>query len=108
MGYHDQFYEQTKTFPYSIYAKITPVFHSPEENAKSRLEALGYRAEDVSIVVISHFHADHIAGLVDFPNANFFVILRHGFQSGQKADFGLLKEDLYLPCCLLISRKGLN
>ena len=52
VGYHDQFYDQTKTFPYSIYAKITPVFHSPEENAKSRLEALGYRAEDVSIVVI--------------------------------------------------------
>tara|TARA_B100000900_G_scaffold335819_1_gene297445 strand:- start:14218 stop:15060 length:843 start_codon:yes stop_codon:yes gene_type:complete len=71
VGYHDQFYEQTKTFPYSIYSKITPVFHSPEENAKSRLEALGYSAEDVSIVVVSHFHADHIAGLIDFPNAKF-------------------------------------
>lgn len=99
VGYHDQFYEQTKTFPYSIYAKITPVFHSPEENAKSRLEALGYRAEDVSMVVISHFHADHIAGLVDFPNAKFICDSQAWHSIRSKSGFWAVKRG-FIPSLL--------
>jgi len=99
VGYHDQFYEQTKTFPYSIYAKITPVFHSPEENAKSRLEALGYRAEDVSMVVISHFHADHIAGLVDFPNAKFVCDSKAWLSIRSKSGFWAVKRG-FIPALL--------
>ena len=71
VGYHEEFFVQTKNFPYSIYAKITPVFHGPGESAKNRLENLGYSSNDVSLIIISHFHADHIAGLKDFPNAKF-------------------------------------
>ena len=34
---------------------------------------LGYKLEDVTHVVISHLHMDHIGGMYMFPNAKFFV-----------------------------------
>ena len=42
----------------------------------SSLEASGYKASDVSLVVLSHFHADHIGGLMEdgkpaFTNARY-------------------------------------
>ena len=37
----------------------------------AQLEALGIAPADVRHVVVSHFHADHVGGLKDFPNANF-------------------------------------
>ncbi|MFQ0814730.1 MBL fold metallo-hydrolase [Brucella anthropi] len=42
----------------------------------SALEASGYKADDVSLVVLSHFHPDHIGGLMDdgkpaFANARY-------------------------------------
>lgn len=111
VGYHDEFYLQTKKFPYSIYAKITPVFHRSHESAKNRIKQLGYSPSDVSAIIISHFHADHIAGLKDFPNATFvcnseawnsvrdkrgFSALRHGFiPSLLPEDFEKRLEQVY-------------
>ena len=41
-----------------------------EANAPlQRLSALGFGPADVTRIVITHFHADHVAGLRDFPNA---------------------------------------
>ncbi|WP_449415791.1 MBL fold metallo-hydrolase [Ochrobactrum teleogrylli] len=45
----------------------------------ANLEAAGYSASDVETILISHFHGDHISGLIDlneqlsFPNAQVFV-----------------------------------
>ncbi|MDG0794115.1 MBL fold metallo-hydrolase [Cohnella ginsengisoli] len=36
-----------------------------------QLEKLGIRADEIGTVILSHFHADHIAGARDFPNARF-------------------------------------
>lgn len=43
---------------------------------RARLEASGYAPDDVSIVVVTHFHGDHIGGLMEegepvFPNARY-------------------------------------
>jgi glyoxylase-like metal-dependent hydrolase (beta-lactamase superfamily II) len=43
---------------------------------RDRMEASGYAPEDVTIVVITHFHGDHIGGLTEgegpaFPNARY-------------------------------------
>lgn len=45
---------------------------------RARLEASGYSPADVSIVVITHFHGDHIGGLMEngepaFPNARYVL-----------------------------------
>jgi glyoxylase-like metal-dependent hydrolase (beta-lactamase superfamily II) len=35
------------------------------------LEQAGYSATDVQRIIVTHFHADHVAALRDFPNARF-------------------------------------
>ncbi|MBD0415642.1 MBL fold metallo-hydrolase [Oryzicola mucosus] len=45
---------------------------------KSRMQAAGYKPEDVSIVVITHMHGDHIGGLMEngapaFANARYVM-----------------------------------
>lgn len=77
-GYSREFYEQTKSFPNIIYAKVTPVFVREEDTAVYKLKQQGIKAEDVRYIIISHFHADHIAALKDFPNAR-FIYFSHGF-----------------------------
>ncbi len=37
------------------------------------LERLGFGARDVQRIVVTHFHADHVAALRDFPNASFIA-----------------------------------
>lgn len=43
-----------------------PVFDA-EETAARQVERLGFRREDVRHIVLTHFDADHIGGLSDFP-----------------------------------------
>ena len=93
-GYTSRFYDYTKKFPYALYPLITKVFVEKSEEAIFRLQENGISAEDVKYIIISHFHADHIGGLKDFPNATFicnkvaydavkdkkgFNAVRHGF-----------------------------
>ncbi|GGO96794.1 MBL fold metallo-hydrolase [Wenjunlia tyrosinilytica] len=40
-----------------------------EETAARQVERLGFRREDVRHIVLTHFDADHIGGLSDFPHA---------------------------------------
>jgi glyoxylase-like metal-dependent hydrolase (beta-lactamase superfamily II) len=70
-GYSRWFYEATRRLPNKIYAWITPVVCAEEESAAQKLAAMGIGARDVRTLVLSHFHADHIAGLRDFPHARF-------------------------------------
>ncbi|MEN0064688.1 MAG: MBL fold metallo-hydrolase [Myxococcota bacterium] len=73
-GYGTSFFEATRTFPECLYRLVTPVDFDPQQTAKARLEQRGARVEDVRRVVISHFHADHIAALRDFPKAKFVFL----------------------------------
>ncbi len=70
-GYTSRFHKQTQSFPYSIYARATAVVVEKEEEAIRQLTAMGISASEVKYIIISHFHADHIGGLRDFPNAQF-------------------------------------
>lgn len=78
-GYGSHFFSATVPFPERAYRWVTPVVLHSEETAVSRLHQLGYRPEDVSHVIISHFHGDHVSALRDFPKAR-FVFLDSGYQ----------------------------
>ncbi|MGO0062642.1 MBL fold metallo-hydrolase [Brevibacillus fluminis] len=71
-GYAEHFEQACSRFPYSLYKRVTPVTFRPEEGAAAQLRARGIQPEDVRHIILSHFHADHVAGCADFPNATFY------------------------------------
>ncbi|HAA11221.1 MAG TPA: MBL fold metallo-hydrolase [Cytophagales bacterium] len=85
------------------YLKALPVFLKPEEEAHTQLKARGIAPEQIRHIIISHFHADHLGGLRDFPKATFHasesawasVKGRRGFAAVRKAFIpGLLPDDI--------------
>lgn len=61
------------------------------------LQRAGYAAGDVRRIVVTHFHADHVAALRDFPNARFVssgaaweAIVR--MREGQRLHSGIFSE----------------
>ncbi|GAB4427969.1 MAG: MBL fold metallo-hydrolase [Bacteroidia bacterium] len=71
-GYTPRFYEETARLPGWLYSKMTPVFVQPDETAAAQLHALGIDPAAVRHVIVSHYHADHVAGMRDFPQATFY------------------------------------
>ena len=49
---------------------LRPQLNSPEQPA-AVLSRFGLTPEDVRFVIVTHFHADHVSGLRQFPNAQF-------------------------------------
>jgi glyoxylase-like metal-dependent hydrolase (beta-lactamase superfamily II) len=72
-GYAPRILDATRAFPFQFYGWTTPMTVSAELAIANQLGRFGVRSEDVSRVVLSHFHADHIAGLRDFPAARFLA-----------------------------------
>jgi glyoxylase-like metal-dependent hydrolase (beta-lactamase superfamily II) len=71
-GYSLKFFELTQRFPERLYALVTPVTLASEDCATEKLDTVGIAASDVRHVIISHFHADHIGALGDFPRATYW------------------------------------
>jgi len=70
-GYSDHFQTATHNFPSRLYRWATPVTLNNKNSAKNILRDQGIDTKDIRYVIVSHFHADHIAALEDFPNARF-------------------------------------
>lgn len=68
-GYDPAFFEATRPFPERFYRWLTPVTLKPEEELGAQLAARGIAPAEVRHVVLSHFHADHMAGLHLFRDA---------------------------------------
>lgn len=101
-GHSNRFFALTNQFPMNIYRWLIHVDHKVEDDAKSQLSAKGVNADDINYIIISHFHADHIGSLRDFPNAKFIYmqsayddVKNLGYFSSLKAGFlrGLLPDD---------------
>lgn len=73
-GYAGHFFAATDTWPERLYRTALPVGLPEEEILKTQLAAYGLTPADISIVIVSHYHGDHIAGLRDFPNARFIAL----------------------------------
>lgn len=72
-GYTQRFYEATSRFPNKIYAMVTKVVATGAEEVQAQLKNAGISPLDIQHIIITHFHADHVAGLLDFPNATFYA-----------------------------------
>ncbi|RAL24485.1 MBL fold metallo-hydrolase [Thermoflavimicrobium daqui] len=91
-GYAKYFFMETDSLPYRLYRLITPVVFSEKNSAVHQLAQAGYHAKDIRCVILSHLHADHIAGCLDFPAAT-FICSRAAFQSIQgKSGLAALKQ----------------
>jgi glyoxylase-like metal-dependent hydrolase (beta-lactamase superfamily II) len=75
-GYAPRMLEVTRRLPFALYRMATPLRLKAELAVVAQLPRLGLQASDIRHVVISHFHADHIAGLRDFPAAAYIASQR--------------------------------
>ncbi|MCM3701845.1 MBL fold metallo-hydrolase [Paenibacillus macerans] len=76
-GYSSRFFAETAKLPNALYRYITPVVYEERDSAASWLrERLGMDPEQVKYVILTHFHADHIAGVKDFPQAKLIYLLK--------------------------------
>ena len=70
-GYAPRFFEVTRHLPWKLYALLTPVTIPEGDSAVSTLARVGIAPAEVTTIIVTHFHADHIGGLRDFPAARF-------------------------------------
>lgn len=68
-GYASHFKDASSQGIYRLYPAVTPVSFDASQAMVNQLRARGIEPADVHAIVLSHFHADHMAGLLDFPRA---------------------------------------
>jgi glyoxylase-like metal-dependent hydrolase (beta-lactamase superfamily II) len=73
-GYSYRFFDETRHFPERLYRLMTPVTLREEQLVVNQLATRGLKPSDINRVIISHFHADHIAALGDFPRAQYIYL----------------------------------
>jgi glyoxylase-like metal-dependent hydrolase (beta-lactamase superfamily II) len=79
VGYTRRFYQETRFFPNKIYALMTKVVVHEEDEIVHQLTKQGIQPESIKKIVVSHFHADHVGGLLDFPQAE-IITTRAAYQ----------------------------
>lgn len=67
-GYAQHFLDATASGLFALYRKVTPVVFNESEAMRLQLREFGVNVADLSGVIVSHFHGDHIGGLKDFPH----------------------------------------
>jgi len=70
-GYSARFFAETAKFPARLYRGITKVTLTDEGGIAAQVARAGVDPTEVKHIIITHFHADHIGGLRDFPDATF-------------------------------------
>src|SRR5579885_2500018 len=68
-GYAPRILTATQRLPFLLYRYATPLRLRPELSIAAQLARWKLQPGDIRRVILSHFHADHIAGLRDFPEA---------------------------------------
>lgn len=95
-GYAPRVLDASRRWPYRLYRVATPLRISAGGALVDQLPALGVEPGEVRSIVVSHFHADHVGGLRDFPAAG-VVALREAYEEVTgRTGFGALLR-AFLP-----------
>ena len=98
-GCTERFFSATSSLPYALYRWVTPVTLNKNLTARAFLESRGVLPESLKHIFLSHFHADHMGGLRDFPNATIHCT-KQAYQSVKdRMGFSAVKH-AYLPALL--------
>ena len=68
-GYSEAFVRATRRSVYRLHQLMTPVTFDPAQGVAQQLRKHGLPPREIRTLVVSHFHADHCAGMRDFPDA---------------------------------------
>jgi len=68
-GYAPRMFDATHGLPYRLYRLATPLRLDSDLAAVAQLPRLDLTPAQIGAVILSHFHADHLCGLRDFPHA---------------------------------------
>jgi len=77
------------------FASVTNPERDVAHAARSRVEALGFKAEDVRHIVLTHMDLDHTGGLVDFPHATVHLHASEYAVAMARPDFA--SKNRYVP-----------
>lgn len=72
-GYAPRIHDAMRPFPFNIYGRLLPAVTSPRLSLVSQLRQRGIAPQDIRGVILSHLHADHVAGLKDFPHSDLIM-----------------------------------
>ncbi|ADV85755.1 MBL fold metallo-hydrolase [Vibrio vulnificus] len=68
-GYHEHFFRATRPFPERFYAWTTPCHYQKERGIVAQLAKEKIGPHEIEHLVLSHFHADHIAAVSEFAHS---------------------------------------
>jgi glyoxylase-like metal-dependent hydrolase (beta-lactamase superfamily II) len=110
-GYAPRMMEETRHFPNSLQARILPLRIEPGLALVNQLPRHDVAPSSITHVILSHFHADHLAGLLDFPHASLIssaeayqsVATVKGFRALRKAFIPALMPNDYSARAHLLS-----
>ena len=93
-GYDPAFFDATRPFPERLYRWTTPPTLAPGEALAEQLAAAGVAPGQVRHLILSHFHADHMAGTHRFPAATIHAS-RAGWQAmGRGGRFAAVRQGM--------------
>jgi glyoxylase-like metal-dependent hydrolase (beta-lactamase superfamily II) len=109
-GYAPRLLDATRRLPFRLYRLATPLRLRADLTVVAQLSRLGLSPADVRWVVLSHLHADHIAGLRDLPDARIvlseaaYTAVRglHGTRALRRAFIPSLLPDDFLARAVLL------
>ena len=82
--------------PRAAYRAFVPFRVDDRSSAAGQLRALGHDPAAVRHVIASHFHADHVGGLPDFPNATVHASAAAWYHLKRSCRFTLWRQG-YFP-----------
>ncbi len=91
-GYAKRFSSATARFPESLYSIATPHALPEKEVLTEQLKKRGIALEEIRKIIVSHYHADHVAGLSDFPKAEFIAAESEYIKMIEKSRMGQIRN----------------